>query len=697
MALGETKYYKQTVNKEDQYTAQSYAGNTPFGHTEVDQQGYLSGLQSKVAKAQDFMSNYEQRPGSASYYKKGENNPYVGQTYGQGDVDKYMSEIAKVQGGQGQYAQGYRDQAFSKYLDDAPFASEQYMKPEEIAKLPPARQKELKEKYGLNINIGAVAPGMTEAKVGNTTAYVPTGSAAQLQIAGQQAGTVSPNDPTQQFNAGMKGNNVNAPGMNPIAPIDLNAKYSQGLSNAQGQGLGAPTNGDWRSMVNGNVPPGAQTNPALDALFQTDPNIANFTKMVQDYMNPQTQQKTFRQEYESLLKEKGIEKMNTDLLNMKNVIEGAEDDLRTEITKAGGFATDSQVLALTSARNKTLIKNYNNLLQTKQQAENYIQTAIGLEEKDRTEAQNRMNKQLDLGFKLAEMQQSMQKNAQDSLQKIADKVGYDGLASMAKGDPYYTSLIEKTLGLGAGGLAQLSVASAAERKIEDDYKIAQTNKLNQKDLQFISGTENQRSGYFDSTTGKFTATGGGGGGSSGSGTGVVNIPTTSAGTAAPVDIKGAITTLAGDKNVKADTATQLRKGLSVLNTLESIATDFSSGFPGGPTKGSLLQLVPEKFKSEAAAKLNRDTATLRQAVVNYITGAAYTSLQESDVNKLIPQLTNSNDRNRAVVNDLYNTLIGDMQAGLNASGVKATLPKATNLFNSGSSNQTASPSGLKPK
>ena len=71
---------------------------------------------------------------------------------------------------------------------------------------------------------------------------------------------------------------------------------------------------------------------------------------------------------------------------MKNIIEGSEDDIRMEITKAGGFATDSQVLALTNARNKQLIKNYNTLLDTRNSKEKYLQTAIGLEQQDRQAA-----------------------------------------------------------------------------------------------------------------------------------------------------------------------------------------------------------------------------------------------------------------------------------------------------------------------
>lgn len=292
----------------------------------------------------------------------------------------------------------------------------------------------------------------------NLQGAVPVGSAGDMLQKGIASGAVSPTSPEQQFAASMQGNTKNIPGVTPSAPSpDINAKYAQAFQQAQTSGAIAPSGGgDARSMVQSYVPPQAQANPVLDNLFAEDKNIANFSTMVQDYLNPKNQQTSLKQEYESLTKAKGIEGMNTELMNMKNVIEGTEDDIRTEITKTGGFATDSQVMALTNARNKTLIKNYNNLLQTKQQAEDYVNTLMGLEQTDRQMASERMDKQLNLTMQLAQMQQSMQKNAQDTLNNVVSQVGYAGLAQMTQGNPYYTSLVENTLGLGAGGLQQLA-------------------------------------------------------------------------------------------------------------------------------------------------------------------------------------------------------------------------------------------------
>lgn len=255
------------------------------------------------------------------------------------------------------------------------------------------------------------------------------------------------------------------PGMNTQTGAIVNPtqfkQYQDAMKGIQATGVPAPqSGGEARGTVQNAMQQATagtpQPNPVLDNLFQTDANMGNFSKMVQDFLNPQNQGQTLKQEYESLMKEQGIQGLNTELMNMKNVIEGAEDDIRSEITKAGGFATDSQVMALTNARNKTLIKNYNNLLQTKQQAQDYVDTLIGLSKEDKAAAAERLDSQLNLSTKLIEMEQGMQKNARDTLQNIVDTVGYQGLLQATGNSPYYTNMVEQTLGLGQGGLQRLA-------------------------------------------------------------------------------------------------------------------------------------------------------------------------------------------------------------------------------------------------
>ena len=336
--------------------------------------------------------------------------------------------------------------AGNNYLNTGAYSSMQ----KNIAHETSQMNKELAElsRYTTQMDTHAKAnsPAATALLQANPTAYMQQYGTAQ-DVKNQQSG-VNPTaitPPVADPTALRADANGLAPTATPLGgahgtQADLNAKYAQGFNQVKGSGIQSPQDGGTaRQIVQSSVPQGGgATNPVLDSLFTEDKNMSNFSTMVQDYLNPKTQQKSLKEEYEALTASKGIQGMNTDLMNMKNVIEGTEDDIRTEITKSGGFATDSQVMALSNARNKTLIKNYNNLLQTKQQAEDYIKTVMGLEADDRTAAQARLDSQINLSAKLMEMQEKMQTNARTALNNVVTKVGYDGLAKMAQNDPYYT-------------------------------------------------------------------------------------------------------------------------------------------------------------------------------------------------------------------------------------------------------------------
>lgn len=363
-----------------------------------------------------------------------------------------------------------------------------------------------KETGQVTIGNASTIPNIQAQGQAKLQGAVPPGSAADMLQKGLAAGTVSPTSPEQQFAASMQGSNVNAPGIVPSTPSpDINAKYAQALQQTQATGQPAPPDGGTaRQVVQGALPPTPQVNPVLDNLFVEDKNIANFSKMVQDYLSPQTQQQTLKQEYEALTKAQGIEGMKTELMNMKNVIEGAEDDIRMEIQSAGGMGTESQVQALANARNKTLIKNYNNLLQTKQQAEDYVNTLMGLEQADRQVASDRLDKQLNLSFKLMDYQQKMQTNAQSTFQNIVKEVGYGGLYQSLQSNPSAISLVEKTLGLAPNGLSQLATYKkllTAEEQLDVDIKKAQLKNLQEADTQVVK-LDNGQTVLIDTKTGQ---------------------------------------------------------------------------------------------------------------------------------------------------------------------------------------------------
>jgi len=251
-------------------------------------------------------------------------------------------------------------------------------------------------------------------------------------------------------------------------------------------GVAAPqTGGEARSLMGQYMPPETANLGVAEQQLAQDPDYQALLQTKKEFADVANQRQSLTQEYSALAKKLGINELNTELMNMKNIIEGTEEDIRNEVTKAGGFATESQVQAMTFARNKQQIKNYNNLLETKQMAMEQLNTMVNLAAQDRQFAMQAISQKLQIETQIMEYKDKMKQNAVAGFERIVSRMGYDGLAQMTNGDPYYTSMIEKTMGLGTGGLAKLSAIDAQnkdkaeqERQLDIQLKQAQIGSAN---------------------------------------------------------------------------------------------------------------------------------------------------------------------------------------------------------------------------
>ena len=186
------------------------------------------------------------------------------------------------------------------------------------------------------IDTGTPSPQTVQAGTTGETRYLPDGT--PINAGDSRYSTASAQQPTGT----------------------TKSKYEQGF-NAANTALGgqAPPKGQALATVQSYSP--GKSNDTASTYVQTDPFIDGLVKAWQDYINPTNQRKSLADTYSQMIKDSGVQALDTELLDMKNVIEGSEDDLRNEITKAGGFATESQIQGLTNARNKQLIKNYDNI------------------------------------------------------------------------------------------------------------------------------------------------------------------------------------------------------------------------------------------------------------------------------------------------------------------------------------------------
>lgn len=279
------------------------------------------------------------------------------------------------------------------------------------------------------------------------------------------------NEQAQQnlLNGGLTGKNLTA------AQSSLSASQ-QGHAAAQASGAAAPQEAGigmsaaQTAMANANTgyaPPPDIVQAVTDAHQKT---MDDYTKA----MTSQDQGKSLVDQYKDFTNQLGIPALNTQLMNMKNVIDGTEDDIRNEVTKAGGFATDSQVLAMTNARNKTMIQNYNNLLQTRSDALQQVATLSNLSAQDRTYASQQIDRQLNFDQAQETFATKALENAQSSIQKSIDNYGAASVLkqALATGDPTAVARINATMGNGF----DLHTA-AAHPTLDEQVKQAQLSNI----------------------------------------------------------------------------------------------------------------------------------------------------------------------------------------------------------------------------
>lgn len=272
------------------------------------------------------------------------------------------------------------------------------------------------------------------------------------------------------------------PNANPLAPdangnytIDLAkipqgaerkiSPYKIGFDQTTASGAGIPkTAGEAAGTIRNTLPSAQDEVSPLTGIVDTDSTFDSIFTQYDKFFSPMKQKQSLLDEYKSLESTLGITSMNAELLNSKRIIEGTEDDIRSEVQAVNGFATESQVLALSNARNKSLIKNYNYLLEARDSAKTQLSTMMNLSIKDREIAQSEFDTKMNFGFKVAEFKQKAIDNSREVYNNQIKLMGADGLYNslVATGDPSTISVVEKTMGYTPG-----SLKIAAEQATKD--------------------------------------------------------------------------------------------------------------------------------------------------------------------------------------------------------------------------------------
>lgn len=270
-------------------------------------------------------------------------------------------------------------------------------------------------------------------------------------------------------------------------------KFQQAFQQTTATGTQAPADyGGAMSTIQGSMPKQEQTPTLLGGMMETDNNFDSIFTNLDKYFAPQEQKKSLLQEYKAMEKSLGINKINEELIDAKRIIEGTEDDIRSEITATGGMATDSQVLAMGNARNKSLIKNYNVLLETRDNAMQQLNTMMNLTIEDRKASEAEFDRKMGYAFKVAEFKERAQNNAKQTYMTLGDKMGWDTLFSSMS--PYEQSIATKTMGISPMQAQQLSARSRQDRMFEQEKQRLTLDNMRLDNANIRSTIANRNSG-----------------------------------------------------------------------------------------------------------------------------------------------------------------------------------------------------------
>lgn len=253
------------------------------------------------------------------------------------------------------------------------------------------------------------------------------------------------------------------------APTPVQTKYQTAAANLPGGAAGmAPIDGGQAMAAVNKALPRTQDTSAIDAAVQQDPVMGQLLQGITQLLNPEQQSTSLMQDYDRLYKKSGLGKINKELIDAETVINGTEDDIRNEIQTAGGFATDSQVQAMGLARNKSLLKRYNQLVQMQTNAQNQLNTMTSLNAQDKQMAQTKVNTQIGAMFNLANFRQQAINNTREQARWTIQNMGADGVYNAYKNDPQALGRLESVLGMAPGGMQVMAARAAQDRLVQQE-------------------------------------------------------------------------------------------------------------------------------------------------------------------------------------------------------------------------------------
>lgn len=241
----------------------------------------------------------------------------------------------------------------------------------------------------------------------------------------------------------------------------------KGTEVSQDAGLG-------KIQVQGAMTPAEPDMSPVDQQLAEDPGWNTLTETYKDYFDPDNQKASLMDTYKKEFRKLGLDDLDEEIIDAQTIIDGTEDDIRNEVEQAGGFATDSQVQALSLSRNKVLLKNYNQLVALRESKTNQLDMMMDFAEKDRAYADSQFDRMTNYQMQMLNYRDKFIQNARDQY----DKYEPAQLYAMLSNNPRQLAFAESILGVGQGGLAKLASAplSLKDQLLTEQIKTEQAQR-----------------------------------------------------------------------------------------------------------------------------------------------------------------------------------------------------------------------------
>lgn len=300
--------------------------------------------------------------------------------------------------------------------------------------------------------------GVDTATPPTTTQGAPVSSiaGAQVQPPTPQGSTIE-NAPTPTISDIMAGLGPSAAqygtsAVNPSQNAQLASAYNSYFAGTSGAAPNTSPTADINQAITSAAKPDPQAQ-FFDSVASQNPIVAQLYQMTQNIVSPQKTQESFAQEYTQLSAQAGIPQLQTQLLNYQTMMNGTDNDVRAEITAAGGFATESQVSAIAATRNNVLLKQATQLEGQLQNQQQYVGNIMQYAQADQTQVNTQVNEQTGLLETMASLQQTMNSNAVANYQKTLTTLGGDYGAFASTVPQAMKPTVENLMGLAPGTLS----------------------------------------------------------------------------------------------------------------------------------------------------------------------------------------------------------------------------------------------------